>query len=175
MPPLEVLQRTFDYDPETGALKRKAGNWKHLSNGVHTRSNGYQTVWLAGKFYYAHRVAYTLGTHYELSPHETIDHINGDRSDQRLANLRLAARREQRCNLREHSTRKHNLPKNVYPSGNGYLVQIDGQAWGTFATVEEADHQASTVRKMLHGVFANDGPRELPTANQAPPTSCPWY
>lgn len=75
---VDTLREQFRYDPEDGSI------WKRVG---HETGSGYQRVSLGiGKFVQAHRLAWML-THGEW-PKQHVDHINGDRSDNRLQNLR---------------------------------------------------------------------------------------
>lgn len=70
------------YDPATGAL-----TW--LSNGrsaTRGHPKGYLCVTVAGKTYLAHRVAWLM-VNGDWPKHQ-IDHLNGIRNDNRIANLR---------------------------------------------------------------------------------------
>jgi len=89
--PLEHLLTRFAYDPETGAvtwkshkLKRKVGTRADRPNG-----NGYLNIKLGKTTVLAHRFAWfaMMGA----MPEWNIDHINGDRSDNRWTNLREAS------------------------------------------------------------------------------------
>ena len=51
--------------------------------------NGYLRVGINGKRYYAHRVAFAMHYKRPLKKGEYIDHINGDRTDNRAVNLRV--------------------------------------------------------------------------------------
>lgn len=62
-----------------------------------TLSNGYVQISLKGRLYLAHRLAW-LFTH-QVWPNHHIDHINGVRNDNRIANLRDVSRSENNCNL----------------------------------------------------------------------------
>ena len=63
--------------------------------------NGYLKVRLGDKVYYAHRLVYYM--HHGWMP-EQIDHINGNRSDNRIDNLRAATKSQNALNSR--------MPKN---------------------------------------------------------------
>lgn len=74
---IEQLRKEFRFDPETGEVFRRVG---HLVNG-------YVRISVEpGKFLQAHRLAWAL-VHGKW-PDQIIDHINGDRADNRFDNLR---------------------------------------------------------------------------------------
>ncbi len=88
---VEELKRRLRYDPETGHIFWREGQLragkraftyksKRGYNVSTYKSNGECTT-LA-----AHRVAWAL--HYGAFPSGQVDHINGDRTDNRIANLR---------------------------------------------------------------------------------------
>lgn len=58
--------------------------------------NGYMQGFILGKKFRAHRVAWAL--HYGEWPDNDIDHINGNKSDNRIANLREASRAQNMWN-----------------------------------------------------------------------------
>ena len=74
------------YDPTTGALSGAS-----VSLGGH----GYPMCWYEGKVWLVHRLAFLLMG--EEIPIE-VDHINGNRSDNRWCNLRAVTRTEQNRN-----------------------------------------------------------------------------
>ena len=60
------------------------------SNGEgNTTKEGYIVVWIEGKKYMQHRWVWEQHNRRKLLEHETIHHINGDRTDNRIANLEL--------------------------------------------------------------------------------------
>jgi hypothetical protein len=80
----EELKRHFAYDPETGRFDRLT---RKNSSGSKDR-DGYLILKIERRQYKAHRMAW-LYVHGSLPMHN-IDHINGDRTDNRIANLRDA-------------------------------------------------------------------------------------
>lgn len=103
----------LSYDPETGKLHWKARDEKWFTSSWraaawNTRyagreaiscvgTHGYLCGYLFGVKVDAHRVIWAI-IHGEW-PREQIDHINGDRADNRIANLRHVTRAENQRNL----------------------------------------------------------------------------
>ncbi|RYM55654.1 HNH endonuclease [Serratia proteamaculans] len=84
----DFLQSILDYDPDTGVF-----SWTENSRGKRRKSHagsikndGYVAIGIRGKYYKAHRLAW-LYVH-GAWPEDAIDHINRDRSDNRVSNLR---------------------------------------------------------------------------------------
>lgn len=83
-----TLTSLLDYDPSTGLFK-----WKKRRRGVSISRTlgtdngfGYLRITVLGVSRYAHRLAW-LYVYGEMPAYE-IDHINGNRSDNRICNLR---------------------------------------------------------------------------------------
>ena len=67
--------------------------------------NGYWCVCLAGKHYYAHRIIWEMHNNHVLDGYQ-IDHINHDRLDNRIENLRLVTVTENNRNQSKFKTNK---------------------------------------------------------------------
>ena len=85
------LKEFLSYDPESGKGRKPVGA---VAGCAHV--HGYVSSMVDGKNYLHHRLAW-LYVHGHFPPEDT-DHINGVRSDNRLANLRLAERFENNQN-----------------------------------------------------------------------------
>lgn len=83
----EILD-AFRYDPATGVFtwKRARSNVKAGDVAGTIKADGYRQLCIGGLLMLAHRVAW-LYAHGEWPKHD-IDHINGDITDNRIANLR---------------------------------------------------------------------------------------
>ena len=94
------LKELLEYNATTGVFTHRTGrrNCKAGQMAGCKHGNGYLKISIDGKQYYAHHVAWAYAN--GEWPSNDIDHINGDRSDNRLVNIRLALRKENCQNLR---------------------------------------------------------------------------
>ena len=93
-----ILDRFF-YNPKTGVLWRKLDD-KYLIAGSKSKAGYiYITISIEGtkQKLLAHRIVWMIC--FGSFPLEDIDHINQDKSDNRLANLRLANRSQNMFNI----------------------------------------------------------------------------
>lgn len=114
LPTREYLNSVLSYCAETGMLRWKNRPVNHFkTEGTYKswnkrfagkvagapHSQGYRQINLDGKVYLAHRFIWVM-LHGPLVDYD-IDHINGNRSDNRLVNLRIVSRAE---NLRNRKS-----------------------------------------------------------------------
>lgn len=119
-------------------------------------SSGYKVCKHKGKMYFVHRIIYEM--HTGESP-KFIDHIDGNRLNNRIENLREATPSQNQCN---HKRSKKNTSgkKNVFfvPKLNKFRVrvQIDGtrKDFGYFDDIESAEAVAIAARNQMHKEFA---------------------
>lgn len=96
----DVLRDTLDYNPDTGLFRhktvRKGVRIGAVAGGL---ERGYVRIGIDGTLYYAHRLAWLYMTGKD-APND-VDHINGERSDNRFCNLRAVTRSENMQNRRK--------------------------------------------------------------------------
>ena len=94
----ERLKELLHYDQESGLFTRRVRRGRCLAGEVAgtLTDTGYIKIYYEGKLYRAHRLAWLYMT--GVWPDSEIDHINGDRSDNRWANLRSALPHQNRQN-----------------------------------------------------------------------------
>lgn len=86
---INAVHQLLQYDAATGTLKwkvRRGGSANIGSTAGWMHTEGYLCVTINGKRLFAHRLAWVL--HHGAQPDGEIDHINGDRADNRIVNLR---------------------------------------------------------------------------------------
>ena len=103
LPDIEVLHAWFRYDRDTGVLyNNKNRGCAREGSQVGWNSNGYLETRFQGKPYKVHRVVWAI--HHGRDPGQfQIDHINGNREDNRINNLRLVTCSQNICNTRTRS------------------------------------------------------------------------
>jgi len=152
------LQRMFVYDPDTGVFTRRVScrNRKAGSVAGHICTSGYWQITLNGRFLMAHRLAWLYV--YGHWPNGILDHINRERADNRICNLRLADRSVNQINAK---TRSDNTcgARGVMRTRTGKYVAYAVVArkyshGGHYQTIEEAAEAARRLRIKLYGEFA---------------------
>lgn len=156
--PLDRAQALISYDPATGDFSwlpgRRGRCWGGTIAGT-TNDRGYRIIYLDGRRYYAHRLAW-LFTYGEW-PNGEIDHINRDTGDNRSVNLRLASRSQNMANTTMYRNNKSGL-KGAYLTKWGWksTIRRGGKtiSLGTFATAEEAHAAFCAAALELSGEYA---------------------
>ena len=143
LPPLERLQEVFEVDDE-GRLywKERTARRTVVGKEITGKTNaGYIRVRLDGKDCLVHRIVWFLA-HSEDPGTALVDHINGNRTDNRPSNLRLCSNKQNLLNAKISSRNKSGI-KGVYfdarrSQTKPWEVRYKNQYLGCFTTTEEA-------------------------------------
>lgn len=151
----ERLRELLHYDPLTGTFTRLVAA-SNAGAGAHAgcaAKNGYMRCNVDGRLYYMHRLAWLYMT--GGWPAGDIDHVDGDRANNRWANLR-AATRSQNAQNRSATSAASSGVRNVYfdnPSGRWQvkvMVNYRSKSFGYYQTIEEAAEVARLAKSDMH-------------------------
>ena len=151
------LKEEIYYDKESGKFYRLP-SFKEIK--VKENKDGHIRFRVKNTRYFAHRLAW-IYTYGEILS-ETIDHINGNPSDNRLSNLRQASRKENSRNSKMFSSNSSGV-KGVYWHKNKKCwyahcrVNNIRHFVGLFKNIKDAEIAVNTFRELYHGEFANHG------------------
>lgn len=147
------LKEYVSYCPITGLVswKKKVRYGVSAGDAITTRNSpGYVQCCIRNRTYLAHRIAWAL-THGKW-PTAMIDHVNGDRSDNRLVNLRLATGAQNQANRTARKDSKTGLRGVRFDKKTGkFAAQLQV---GGFDTAEEAHAEFMRLARFCYGEFA---------------------
>lgn len=156
-PTQESLKSMLSYDNETGVFQ-----WIEVRRGRNlgrpvgcVNGDGYLQVSISGRLYSAHRLAWLYV--YGAFPRYVIDHIDGDKTNNRIANLRDVSWTTNRENLRRASSNNKStglLGASLHIGTGKYVAQIKSKGTpyylGQFSTPEEAHQVYLEAKRQLH-------------------------
>jgi len=156
----DALRELLDYDPETGVFKwRKTGRGRKRVEAGAARRDGRVVIRINKKLYLRSRLAFLWMTGEWPGDRLEVDHIDGDPTNDRWDNLRLATSSQNKHNRRARKESRSGLKGAIWHERDqswAARIMVDGRnlALGTFKTPEEA-HQAYCAAAELHfGTFA---------------------
>lgn len=148
-----LLKEFLQYDPKTGIFVRRKGRGARAGAEAGTvRRDGYRQIVIDRHTYLASRLAWFY-VHGKW-PSGEVDHKNGVRLDNRLANLRDVTHQGNGHN--EHGVRKNNKSGflGVTKSGKRFLswIGMDGKTLylGSFSTAEAAHASYLAAKRKFH-------------------------
>ncbi len=123
LPDLKYLREIFRYEPDTGKLINRVHRNSKSPKGAEAtaRSKGYGSVSIKGKNYKTHRVIWYL--YYGVQPSKQIDHIDGDKLNNKIENLREVENKENCKNRALHAKNK---------SGFAGVRQLSNGKWNAY-------------------------------------------
>ena len=155
----QLLHELFKY--KDGNLYWKVKPCKNISIGAKAGSkahNGYLVVGIKNKVYLIHRIVFML--HHGYLP-KFIDHIDEDKTNNKIENLREATSSENKCNI--------SLKKNNTSGIKGVFWEKSRKKWrascikngkrydaGFYADIEDAKKAVEILRNSIHGSFAKN-------------------
>lgn len=157
LPTPSQLAELFWYDAIGGLLIRRvdAGRWGREKEGTIAGSingEGYLVVTAFGLRLLAHRVAFAIA-HGDW-PLGQIDHIDGNRQNNRLLNLRDVTPSENNQNLRQAKGKTESGLLGVRPMGSRWYAEIKLNGMrrflGSFSTPEDAYSAYLSAKREMH-------------------------
>ena len=154
------LRKRLDYNPKTGLFFWKSINGHRVKVGdqVGTKADyGRIVIWVDGRMYRAHRLAWLYM--YGKWPSKDVDHINGNPSDNRISNLRLATKSQNLGNMKKPITNtsgKKGVSWHAIGKKWQAHIRVEGKNYylGLFPSVEAAHEAYSHAAHMHRGEFA---------------------
>ena len=149
----EYLRSILHYDPDTGIFTRKVSTSNNVKAGdvAGSPSGGYLQIMVQSRDYKAHRLAWL---HFHgVWPKYQIDHINRNKTDNRIANLREVTNKQNQQNRSKSSTNtsghpgvswnKQNAKWQAYITHNQKNLHL-----GYFTDIEEALSARKAAEKL---------------------------
>ena len=156
---VQLLHEYFIYSEGKLYPRTNRHGWREGTPLGSLYRDGYLYVWLLRKRMLVHRVVWAL--HHGRWPADMIDHIDTDRTNNRIENLREATTSENGCNSRLSSASTTGVKGLTYiPSRNQWYGSIRYRKERyTKRSKDRAVVEAwlITTREQLAGQFANHG------------------
>lgn len=154
------VRELLDYDPQSGLFRWRNPQSNRVKKGSiagKIGNRGYHRIGIDGRRYLAHRLAWLWL--YGFDPQGDVDHINGVRNDNRIANLRIATRSQNLWNSRR--------PCNNTSGFKGVSFDKNRRRWqvhirvagriiflGCFSSPEEGHAAYASAAQKFFGEFA---------------------
>lgn len=151
---VDLLRSLVHYDPVTGHFTRLVSKSHNAPIGSRagTMSHGYWQLSVNGKTHFAHRLAW-LYVHGSWPKHE-VDHINHDKSDNRIANLRDVTPSVNQQNKRKAYSNNWTGFLGVKQEHSKFSARIQRHGkqthLGMFDTPEEAHAAYLKAKRVMH-------------------------
>lgn len=157
----EQLKEELNYDRNTGVFTRAKANNRRFKVGeeVGYTVDGYKMSKVLGKSYMLHRLAWLY--EYGVLPTEQIDHIDHDRTNNRISNLRLVKHSDNAKNQTKRCTNTSGHTGVVWNKANQkWIAQIKVDYKYKYLGSFENKEKAIEMRKQAeieYGFHKNHG------------------
>lgn len=155
----KLLHELFDYDPKTGIFrwKKRLANCIKVGDIAGSNHDGYVRITIKRKRHFAHNLAWIYMTG-ETPPH-FVDHIDGNPSNNRFSNLRLATKSQNKMNEKLRKDNKIGLKGVCYHKHSKKFVTqiyVDGKqkTIGYYSEAEDAHNAYLSESKEIYKEFA---------------------
>jgi hypothetical protein len=159
----ERLKEVLHYNKYVGVF-----TWRDKTNrrtygktaGAVKPGSGYIVIGIGKETYPAHHLVWLW--HHGRLPHDQIDHIDGDRSNNLLSNLREVTQAQNSMNMKRNSSNTSGV-KGVFfckSSKRWWAVIKSHDKYvfrKSFKSLHDAEQSVRAAREALHGEFANHG------------------
>lgn len=160
----EKLRELLDYDSCTGIFTWRLNlGARAVFGGIPgtVDRGGYLKITVNRQAFMAHRLAWIYVYGGDISTSE-IDHINGDRLDNRIENLRLANRNENSWNQKIKASNTSGVKGVSWDKpAKKWRAQcmLNGVKYflGRFNSISDAEMAVISFREKFHGEFINNG------------------
>ena len=164
LPSVERLRELFDLDIATGTLFHRARpgnsnfNRQHAGNiAGRISSSEYWQVAVDGRNYLRARIVSKL--FFGVEPPAVVDHINGDKLDDGIFNLRGASASQNNYNMRISSANKSGVKGVSWSKAKQRwtaAIRVEGRqiSCGCFDVIADAERAVRAAREVYHGEFA---------------------
>ena len=150
-----VAKEYFSYNPETGKVIRIKSKMKSsIGRELKPRRDGYFQVAIAGSYIMVARLVFLIMT--GSFPKVDVDHINGDKADNRWSNLREATKSENLQNQRQARSDNStgylgvSLEKKTGKFRSYITIEGNHAYLGTFTKAEDAHAAYLRAKACVH-------------------------
>ena len=165
---LDRANALLNYDSDTGFLSWNISPSNNIKPGKRAGTisrRGYLKVKIGGKSYPAHHLVWLLAN--GSYPESEIDHIDGDKLNNRISNLRLANRHQNNTNVLKRKDNTSGFKGVTWrPKRNKWAarISINGKRknLGHYETKEEAAEAYIKYSLAHHGEFSPFNNRNIP-------------
>lgn len=148
------------YDPETGVFTHRYSRIGVRGGSIAgTNVRGYISIRINGIAYQAHRLAWFYV--YKEWPKNYIDHIDGDKTNNAINNLRDSSHSDNLKNRGVQANNKLGVKGVIFVNGKYRAeININGKKilLGNFSTLEEASNKYIETAKEHFGIYYKEQP-----------------